>query len=53
MLSNISGEFGIVYKGHMVKGHGQSVDEYLAVKTLKGNTLPTLDVRRIIESLDN
>ena len=31
------GECGIVYKGHTAKSLGQPVDEYFAVKTLKGN----------------
>ena len=39
---SIIGEFGIVYKGHIVKSHRYSIDEYLAIKTLKGNLrLPT------------
>ena len=31
-----SGEFGIVYKGHLVKDQGQVVSEVVAIKTLKG-----------------
>ena len=34
-----SGEFGVVYKGHLVKHHGQVVTETVAVKTLKGNCM--------------
>ena len=31
------GEFGIVYKGYIVKEfHGQTITELVAVKTLKG-----------------
>ena len=30
------GEFGIVYKGYIMKGRTKAVDEYLAIKTLKG-----------------
>ena len=30
------GEFGVVYKGHIVKGLGQSITNVVAVKTLKG-----------------
>ena len=35
------GEFGIVYKGHMIKHHnnGQYLDEYIAIKTLKGTCI--------------
>ena len=33
------GEFGIVYKGYLIKSHGESFDEYLAVKTLKGKSV--------------
>ena len=37
MLSmHILGEFGIVYKGYIMKSSTKSVDEYLAIKTLKG-----------------
>ena len=36
-LCYISGEFGIVYKAHIVKNKdGQIVTETMAVKTLKG-----------------
>lgn len=31
-----SGEFGIVYKGHIIKNLGQIVTDVVAVKTLKG-----------------
>ena len=34
---SISGEFGVVYKGHILKGQGQIVSEIVAIKTLKGN----------------
>ena len=30
------GEFGIVYKGYVKKSDSHSIDEYLAIKTLKG-----------------
>ena len=30
------GEFGIVYKGYVKKGDSYSIEEYLAIKTLKG-----------------
>ena len=30
------GEFGVVYKGHIVKDLGQTVTEVVAIKTLKG-----------------
>ena len=35
------GEFGIIYKGHMIKHHnnGQYLDEYIAIKTLKGTCI--------------
>ena len=33
--NNFAGEFGIVYKGYIIKSNG-SIDDYLAVKTLKG-----------------
>ena len=36
IITLISGEFGIVYKGYIKKGDITSVDEYLAIKTLKG-----------------
>ena len=44
--TSISGEFGIVYKGHVVRnrGSGQYLNEYLAIKTLKG----TYDVNILI-----
>ena len=32
----ILGEFGVVYKGHIVKDLGQTVTEVVAIKTLKG-----------------
>ena len=31
-----AGEFGVVYKGHIVKDQGQVATEVVAVKTLKG-----------------
>lgn len=31
-----SGEFGIVYKGHVIKEHGDSITDVVAIKTLKG-----------------
>lgn len=31
----VIGEYGIVYKGYIIKD-GESFDEYLAIKTLKG-----------------
>ena len=30
------GEIGIVYKGYVKKSDSHSIDEYLAIKTLKG-----------------
>ena len=36
-LCYYSGEFGIVYKGYIKIGNTKSMDEYLAIKTLKGN----------------
>ena len=36
LISFFLGEFGIVYKGYIKKGDENSVDEYLAIKTLKG-----------------
>ena len=30
------GEFGIVYKGYIKKSDSNSIEEYLAIKTLKG-----------------
>ena len=35
ILLNV-GEFGIVYKGYIMKGQRHSFEEYLAIKTLKG-----------------
>ena len=35
-LNYVLGEFGIVYKGYIIKGNTKAVDEYLAIKTLKG-----------------
>ena len=32
----IIGEFGIVYKGYIKKSDSYSIEEYLAIKTLKG-----------------
>ena len=34
-----SGEFGVVYKGHLVKDQGQVVTETVAIKTLKGKCM--------------
>ena len=34
-----SGEFGVVYKGHLIKDQGQVVTETVAIKTLKGNCM--------------
>ena len=36
---SISGEFGIVYKGHITTNQGQVVTEIVAIKTLKGMTV--------------
>lgn len=36
LLLYLSGEFGIVYKGHIIKILGQIVTDIVAVKTLKG-----------------
>ena len=33
------GEFGVVYKGHLVKDQGQVIIETVAIKTLKGNCM--------------
>ena len=35
-LINFAGEFGVVYKAHIVKNMGQIVKDVVAVKTLKG-----------------
>ena len=35
----IAGEFGIVYKGHIVKDQGKVVTEVVAIKTLKGTCM--------------
>ena len=32
----VLGEFGVVYKGYVKKGDSHSIEEYLAIKTLKG-----------------
>ena len=34
--ASFSGEFGIVYKGYIKKGESDGIEEYLAIKTLKG-----------------
>ena len=36
ILCNNVGEFGVVYKGHIVKDLGRTVTEVVAIKTLKG-----------------
>ena len=33
----VKGEFGIVYKGYIVKKQGDIVTDIVAIKTLKGN----------------
>lgn len=33
------GEFGIVYKGYIKKNDPHSIEEYLAIKTLKGTCM--------------
>ena len=33
------GEFGIVYKGYVKKSDSHSIEEYLAIKTLKGTNV--------------
>jgi hypothetical protein len=38
----ILGEFGIVYKGYIKRSDSNSINEYLAIKTLKG----TYDVHK-------
>ena len=42
MILNVSmhaaGEFGVVYKGHIVKDLGQTITGVVAVKTLKGKS---------------
>ena len=35
-IITIPGEFGVVYKGHIIKNLGQITTEVVAVKTLKG-----------------
>lgn len=35
-VRDISGEFGIVYRGHLLKDGGKTVSEMVAIKTLKG-----------------
>ena len=35
-LSCTTGEYGIVYKGYIINRDGESFDEFLAIKTLKG-----------------
>ena len=42
--SSLSGEFGIVYKGYIKKGDTNSLDEYLAIKTLKGACTHTISL---------
>ena len=37
----IAGEFGVVYKGHLLKDLGQMVIGVVAIKTLKGLPLYT------------
>ena len=52
------GEFGVVYKGHIVKDLGRTVTEIVAIKTLKGlchlnaTTMIVLYPRRKIMSLN-
>ena len=38
-MSFPSGEFGVVYKGHLIKDQGQFVTEMVAIKTLKGKCM--------------
>ena len=35
----IPGEFGVVYKGHIIKNLGQITTKVVAVKTLKGKVI--------------
>ena len=35
-MNTFLGEFGVVYKGHIVKDLGQTVTDVVAIKTLKG-----------------
>ena len=35
-IVSVLGEFGIVYKGYITKSDSHSIEEYLAIKTLKG-----------------
>ena len=35
-IAIILGEFGVVYKGHLIKDLGRTVTEVVAIKTLKG-----------------
>ena len=36
LMNTFLGEFGVVYKGHIVKDLGQTVTDVVAIKTLKG-----------------
>ena len=36
MFTYVAGEFGIVYKAHLTKWHGNGDPKVVAVKTLKG-----------------
>ena len=40
-FTNFSGEFGVVYKGHILKNMGQIVTNVVAIKTLKGKESAT------------
>ena len=35
-INNVLGEFGIVYKGYIIKEQGSIVTDTVAIKTLKG-----------------
>ena len=40
VIISYTGEFGVVYKGHIVKDLGQTITDVVAVKTLKGTCIP-------------
>ena len=49
------GEFGVVYKGQVIKNLGQTVTETVAIKTLKGNkaSIAILTIQPDLISLNN
>jgi hypothetical protein len=46
------GEFGVVYKGHIVKDLGRTVTEVVAIKTLKGLCHRNNNIIIMINSFD-